>query len=137
MLCRYRHNAHLLPDLKDLYDLEPGTQDWAERMAGLLIEARDAARAARGNGKKALDADVLGDLLDRYRAIAASGLAANVYRRTATAKDARRVARRFLKHEDMILRNITRPDLDIFTNNEAKCDTRSHASSGLSGRRAV
>ena len=39
-----------------------------------------------------------------YRAIAASGLAGNVYRCTATAKDARRIARRFLKHEDMILR---------------------------------
>ena len=48
------------------------------------------------------------------------GLAANVYRRTATANDARRVARRFIRHEDMILRFITRPDLDIFTNNEAE-----------------
>jgi hypothetical protein len=85
-------------------------------MAGLLIEARDAAREARAGGKKLLDLDVLGDLVDRYRAIATSGLAANVYRRTATAKDARRIARRFLKHEDMILRFMTRPDLDIFTN---------------------
>ena len=112
--------AHLLRDLKDLYEFEPGKQDWAEQMAGLLIEARDAARIARAAGKKALDLDVLGDLVDRYRAIATSGLAANVYRQTATARDARRVARRFLKHEDMILRFITRPDLDIFTNNEAE-----------------
>ena len=112
--------AHLLRDLKDLYDFEPAGQDWAQRMAGLLIEARDAARDARAEGKKVLDLDVLGDLVDRYRAIAASGLAANVYRRTATAKDARRIARRFIKHEDMILRFITRPDLDIFTNNEAE-----------------
>ena len=112
--------AHLLRDLKDLYEFEPAGQDWAARMAGLLIEARDAARDARAGGKKVLDLDVLGDLVDRYRAIAMSGLAANVYRRTATAKDARRIARRFLKHEDMILRFITRPDLDIFTNNEAE-----------------
>ena len=112
--------AHLLRDLKDLYEFEPGEQGWAEQMAGLLIEARDAARDARDAGKKALDLDVLGDLVDRYRAIATSGLAANVYRQTSTAKDARRVARRFLKHEDMILRSITRPDLDIFTNNEAE-----------------
>ena len=112
--------AHLLRDLKDLYDFEPAGQDWAQRMAGLLIEARDAARDARAEGKKVLDLDVLGDLVDRYRAIATSGLAANVYRRTATAKDARRIARRFIKHEDMILRFITRPDLDIFTNNEAE-----------------
>jgi transposase len=112
--------AHLLRDLKDLYEFEPGKQDWAEQMAALLIEARDAARDARAEGRKALDLDVLGDLTGRYRAIAASGLAANVYRRTVTAKDARRVARRFLNHEDMILRFITRPDLDIFTNNEAE-----------------
>lgn len=89
-------------------------------MAGLLIEARDAARDARADGKKALDLGVLGDLTGRHRSIAASGLAGNLYRRTATAKDACRIARRFLKHEDMILRFITRPDLDIFTNNEAE-----------------
>jgi transposase len=51
--------------------------------------------------------------------LATSGLAANAYRRTATAKDARRIARRFLTFEDMILRFAGRPDLDIFTNNEA------------------
>jgi transposase len=112
--------AHLLRDLKDLYEFEPGRQDWAQQMAALLIEARDAARDARAEGKKVLDPDVLGDLVVRYRAIATSGLAGNVYRRTATAKDARRVARRFIRHEDMILRFITRPDLDIFTNNEAE-----------------
>jgi transposase len=112
--------AHLLRDLKDLYEFEPREQDWAAQMAALLLEARDTARGARAEGKKALDAGVLADLVTRYRDIAASGLAANVYRRTATAKDARRIARRFLKHEDMILRFITRPDLDIFTNNEAE-----------------
>jgi transposase len=56
-------------------------------VAALLIEARDSA-----------------------------GLAANLYRRTATAGD----ARRFLSFEDMILRFATRPDLDIFTNNQAE-----------------
>jgi transposase len=112
--------AHLLRDLKDLHEFEPAQQDWAAQMAALLLQARDAARGARGEGKKALDPDVLADLTGRYREIATSGLAANVYRQTATAKDARRIARRFLKHEDMILRFITRPDLDIFTNNEAE-----------------
>ena len=112
--------AHLLRDLKDLYDFEPGKQDWAAQMAALLIEARDAARDARQAGKTALDPGVLDDLVTRYRALATSGLAANTYRRTATAKDARRIARRFLNFEDMILRFATRPDLDIFTNNEAE-----------------
>jgi transposase len=112
--------AHLLRDLKDLYDFEPGKQSWASSMAGLLIEARDAAREARAAGKSALDPQALGALNSRYRELAAAGLAANLYRRTATAKDARRVARRFLNFEDMILRFATRPDLDIFTNNEAE-----------------
>ena len=112
--------AHLLRDLKDLYEFEPAQQDWAAQMAALLTGARDTARGARAEGKKTLDTGVLEDLVRRYRGIATSGLAANVYRRTATAKDARRIARRFLKHEDMILRFITRPDLDIFTNNEAE-----------------
>jgi len=112
--------VHLLRDLKGLYDFEPGRQEWASRMAALLIEARDAASAARRGGQSALDAAVLDDLVARYRELAAAGLAANLYRRTATAKDARRIARRFLSFEDLILRFATRPDLDIFSNNEAE-----------------
>jgi len=49
--------AHLLRDLKGLYESEPREQDWASRMAALLIEARDAAREARADGKKHLDLD--------------------------------------------------------------------------------
>ena len=69
------------------------------------------------------------DLVTRYRALATSGLAANAYRRTATAKDTRRIARRFLNFEDMILRFATRPDLDIFTNNQAERTIRPPRSS--------
>jgi transposase len=112
--------VHLLRDLKGLYDFEPAQQQWAAQMASLLIEARDAAAAARAASQSALDAAVLEDLLTRYRALAAAGLAANLYRRTATAKDARRLARRFRTFEDLILRFATRPDLDIFSNNEAE-----------------
>jgi transposase len=111
--------VHLLRDLKGLYDFEPA-QQWAAQMASLLIEARDAAAAARDAGQSALDAAVLEDLLTRYRALAGAGLAANLYRRTVTAKDARRLARRFRTFEDLILRFATRPDLDIFSNNEAE-----------------
>jgi transposase len=88
-------------------------------MAGLLIEARDAAGSARAAGQSALDTAVLDGLVTRYGALAAAGLAANLYRRTATARDASRLARRFLGFEDLILRFATRPDLDIFSDNEA------------------
>jgi transposase len=112
--------AHLLRDLKGLYDFEPDKQDWAASMACLLIEARDAAAAARRAGQSALETATQDALIARYRELAAAGLTANLYRRTATAKDARRIARRFLTFEDLILRFATRPDLDIFTNNEAE-----------------
>jgi transposase len=112
--------VHLLRDLKGLYDFEPAQQQWASQMAALLVGARDAAGAARLAGQSVLDAAVLDDLVTRYRALATAGLAANLYRRTATAKDARRLARRFRGFEDMILRFATRPDLDIFSNNEAE-----------------
>ena len=111
--------AFTIADLKGLHDFEPGKQEWASQMASLLTGARDAASAARQAGQSSLDAAVLDDLFTRYRALAAAGLAANLYRRTATAQDARRIARRFLSFEDLILRFATRPDLDIFTNNEA------------------
>jgi len=112
--------VHLLRDLKGLYDFEPGKQEWAQAMAALLIQARDAAASARQAGQAALDPAVLDDLATRYRELAAKGLAANIYRRTATAADARRIARRFLASQDLILRFATRPDLDIFSNNEAE-----------------
>jgi len=112
--------VHLLRDIKSLYDFEPAQQQWASQMAGLLIEARDAAAAARLAGRASLDTAALDELVTRYRALAAAGLAASLYRRTATAKDARRIARRFLSFEDLILRFATRPDLDIFSNNEAE-----------------
>jgi transposase len=112
--------VHLLRDLKGLYDFEPAKQEWASQMAALLIEARDAAGAARLAGEFILDPAVLDDLVTRYRALATGSLAANLCRRTATAKDARRLARRFLGFEDMILRFAIRPDLGIFSNNEAE-----------------
>ncbi|MGO9080692.1 MAG: hypothetical protein ACLQDY_16875 [Streptosporangiaceae bacterium] len=85
-------------------------------MSSRTAWARDAASAARLGGQSALDLAVLEDLVTRYRKLAIAGLAGSLYRRTATAKDARRIARRFLSFEDLILRFATRPDLDIFSN---------------------
>jgi hypothetical protein len=60
-------------------------------------------------------ANLLEDLVTRYRELATAGLAGSLYRQPATAKDARRIARRLLSFEDLILRFATRPDLDIFS----------------------
>ena len=90
--------AHLLRDLKDLYEFEPGgPQAWAGQMAALLIEARNAARDARAAGKRALDPGTVTALTGRYRQIAQDGYARNCYRQTVAAKDACRVASRFWK----------------------------------------
>ena len=112
--------AHLLRDLKGLHDDEPAAQEWAAKMGCLLLHARDTAAAARAAGQDTLPPAVLEELTARYRAVAAGGLWANLTRHTATARSARAIARRFARYEDMILRFATRPDLDIFTNNEAE-----------------
>jgi transposase len=112
--------AHLLRDLKGLHDAGPDTEQWAAKIACLLLWARDAAAAARAAGQAALDPAVLDQLTARYRQAAAEGLRGSRFRHGATARDAARLARRLLRYEDMILRFATRPDLDIFTNNEAE-----------------
>ena len=111
--------AHLLRDLKGLHDAGPDTGQWAAKIACLLLWARDAAAAARAAGQAALDPAVLDQLTARYRQAAAEGLGGSRFRHGATARDAGRLAR-LLRYEDMILRFATRPDLDIFTNNEAE-----------------
>jgi transposase len=55
--------VHLLRDLKGLYDFEPSQQQWVSQMAALLIQARDAAAAARLASQPILDAVVLNDLM--------------------------------------------------------------------------
>jgi transposase len=108
--------AHLLTDLKKPVRVRalPAAMGSSE---GHPADRGTRRRRSRPRGRAtALDAAVLNDLITRYRALAASGLAANLYRRAATASDARRIARRFRSFEDMILRFATRPDLDIFSN---------------------
>jgi transposase len=53
-------------------------------------------------------------------ALAAQGLRVNQHRRTRTAADARRLARRFAVFEDMILRFVTHSGVVDFTNNTAE-----------------
>jgi transposase len=112
--------AHLLRDLKGVHDAEPRAQEWAAKMACLLLWARDAAAAARRAGQAALDPAFLADLAGRYQAAAAEGITANLFRHGTAPREGRALARRFQRYQDDILRFVTRPDLDIFTNNEAE-----------------
>lgn len=115
---------HLLRDLRDIYDFEPAAQAWASGMAALLTKANGHARQARAAGRDRLDEDLLAGLLERYRALAASGLEDNQRRHTRAARDARRVARRFRDYEDLILRFVTDLAVTPFTNNEAERSVR-------------
>jgi transposase len=104
-----------------VHDTGPGPQEWAAKMACLLLRARDAAAAARRAGQDKLDPGLLDELVTRYRATTAEGTAANDYRyHTANSRRALTLACRFAAFEDMILRFATHPGLDIFTSNQAE-----------------
>jgi transposase len=115
--------AHNLRDLRDLYTFDPEGQVWARSMADLLIHANAAATAARAAGRQRLDDAELAEIRAWYRGAVAKGITDNQHRRSKTAKDGRRLARRFRDHQDMILRFAT--DLAVgFTSNQAERDVR-------------
>ncbi len=115
--------AHLLRDLRAVWEADPVGQGWAGSMADLLVWANKAAGAARAAGVSALDQTTLDAIVAWYRGAVTTGVVANRGRRTRVATDGRRLARRFAEHEAMILRFAT--DLTVaFTNNQAERDIR-------------
>lgn len=115
--------AHNLRDLEDVYRWDPAGQDWAVRMADVLVKANKAATAARQAGKPRLDDADIERIRVFYRSAALQGLLDNQHRRTAAAKRARTLARRFQDNEEVILRFAT--DLAVgFSNNQAERDVR-------------
>lgn len=115
--------AHLLRDLRAVWEADPLGQAWAGSMGDLLVHANKLATAARAAGATALDPEVLDGLGVWYRGAVTTGLVANQGRRSKTATEGRRLARRFDQSQDMILRFVT--DLAVpFTNNQAERDVR-------------
>jgi transposase len=115
--------AHNLRDLRDLYTFDPGGQVWARSMADLLIHANAAATAARAAGQPRLSDEQSAEISAWYRGAVAKGITDNQHRRSKTAKDGRRLARRFRDHQDMILRFATHLAVG-FTSNQAERDIR-------------
>ena len=114
--------AHTLRDLKGVYDFD-AKQVWATGMATLLVEINEAARAARRAGATALEPGDLDGFRARYHTLITEGQRYNRNRHHQAATDAKRLLRRFERHEDMILRFMT--DLTLpFTNNQAERDAR-------------
>jgi transposase len=92
-------------------------------MAATLLDAHQAAQAARAAGQTALDEPTLAGIRGFYRGAVAKGLTDNHDRRGELAREALTLARRFRDHEDMILRFATDLTVD-FTNNQAERDVR-------------
>jgi transposase len=115
--------AHLLRDLRAIHTADPDGQLWAAAMADTLIDAHQAAQAARAAGQTALDPEVLATIRSHYRGAVAKGITDNSARAGPLAHDALTLAQRFRTHEDMILRFVV--DLAVpFTNNQAERDVR-------------
>ena len=115
--------AHNLRDLRDLYTFDPGGQVWARSMADLLIHANAAATAARAACQPRLTEEQMAEISAWYRGAVAKGITDNQAKRSKTANDGLRLARRFRDHQDMILRFAT--DLAVgFTSNQAERDVR-------------
>lgn len=115
--------AHTLRDLQAVHDADPDRQLWAKAMADTLLEANTAAGAARAAGLSSLDPATLATVLNHYRGAAALGVSDNISRRGRLSVEALTLARRFTRHQAMILRFAT--DLTApFTNNQAERDAR-------------
>ncbi|HEU0086755.1 MAG TPA: transposase [Pseudonocardiaceae bacterium] len=95
---------HLLRDLRAVSDADPVGQLWAQAMADTLLDANQAAHAARAAGADQLDPEVLAQIRNHYRGALAKGTTDNQGHRGTLAAQARRLIRRFTRYEDMILR---------------------------------
>lgn len=115
--------AHLLRDLRGIYEADPEGQLWARAMADTLLEANRLASAARDTGREELTGDELRTIHRLYTGALARSRQDNRSKNTELARHARTLAKRFEEHRDVILRFTT--DLAVpFTNNQAERDIR-------------
>ena len=112
--------AHLVRDLRGIYEADPAGQLWARAMADTLLEAHQVATAARDAGRIELtsaELEVIGRL---YTGALARSRTDNPASDTSVlAGHARRLAKRFDTHRETILRFTTNLDVS-FTNNVAE-----------------
>jgi transposase len=115
--------AHLLRDLKAVYDADPDAQLGAQAMANTLTEALRATNDARAAGTAELDQAQLSRLRSAYAGAIARMRTDNQPGRTALQQRGLTLADRFDGHRDMILRFLH--DLSVPpTNNAAEREVR-------------
>jgi transposase len=115
--------AHLLRDLKAVYDADPDRQLGAAAMASTLTDALHATSSARAAGHPELRPDQLTSLQSAYAGALARMRDDNQPGRTPLHQRGLTLADRFDTHRDMILRFLH--DLAVpFTNNAAEREIR-------------
>lgn len=112
--------AHLLRDLRGIFEADPAGQLWAKAMGDTLLEAHRIATVARTQGRQELNDDELRTISRLYTGALARARTDNpTSNRSVLAAHARTLTKRFDAHREMILRFTT--DLTIgFTNNSAE-----------------
>jgi len=118
-------NAHHLRELEGIGVV--WDQGWANELADLLIEARDAVDDAKAQGKDRLDSPALHSIRVRYGMLVKKGWAANpapeVGKRSGYNKKAANLLVRLDTQRQDVLRFAT--DFDVsFTNNQGERDIR-------------
>jgi transposase len=134
--------AHLLRELTYIEESSPHQRgQWAEPLAGLLVEMKEAVEEAREAGRAALTEQEQGEYLRRYDELVRRGLELNPERHIrrrqvepgeATAKkgrgripqsEARKLVARLESRREEVLRFLT--DFEVpFENNQAERDLR-------------
>ena len=115
--------AHLLRDLKAVYDADPDVQLGAQAMAGTLTEALRATNDARAAGRAELEQAQLSRLRSAYAGAIARMRTDNQPGRTVLQQRGLTLADRFDGRRDMILRFLH--DLSVPpTNNAAEREVR-------------
>jgi transposase len=116
--------AHLLRDLRGIFEADPIGQLWAKAMADTLLEAHRIATAARAEGRDELSAEELRTIKRLYTgALARARLDNPATDRSVLAGHARTLATRFETHRETILRFTTNLAVG-FTNNQAERQVR-------------
>lgn len=115
--------AHVLRDLKAVYDADPEGQRGAQAMATTLTMALHETHAARDAGAQAVASDRLSFLRSAYAGAVSQMRQDNQAAATPLQQRGLTLADRFDNHRDMILRFLQ--DLSVpFTNNSAEREVR-------------
>lgn len=111
--------AHLLRELKAVWESDPAGQAWAEQMRQTLKKARRAVDTAIADGVAGLPSATIADLRDLYLNTAQQGVRANTPGTSGRSHDGYKLAKRMRDRVDQVLYFTVDFDTD-WTNNSAE-----------------